>query len=101
MIKIMSVCIILHNMIMELRRGSFKSHLLELALSTVGRNAIIDPDGNEIPFELANPSSDGHTPSSNLAGVVPQLDFRITDEAQHFALKADLVEHIWNNFTNH
>lgn len=62
MIKIMILCMILHNMIVELRRGSYKSHLFELTSSAVGRNAIIDQDVNQISFEWASPSSDGHIP---------------------------------------
>lgn len=100
MLDTMKACVILHNMIVEMRRDDYASELWTLSVSAIGRRAVIDGDGNEIPFQWStSPSTITDLNSSGImsswASQVAKRETEITDELEHFTLKADLIEHIW------
>lgn len=102
MAKVINVCIIMHNMVVEMRRDRYESEIWLRALSAAGRREVLDENGNEIPFKWActDDVSNRTTAINTVASTVAIRDVRITGESQHFLLKADLVEHIWQNFTD-
>lgn len=87
MIMVMKVCIIMRNMIVELHRGQYSSHLWELAMSVVRRNSIIHQDENEILFNSTSFEKDSlyhEAPASTIANKVASRNVRIIDEGQLF-----------------
>ena len=94
MVMIMKACLILHNMIVELRRDDYDSQLWELASSAVGLNLIIEENGDDIPFHWNGLNTSELQNSFTIAASRSARDTQITDEGKHFSLKADLLEHI-------
>ncbi|XP_021761766.1 uncharacterized protein LOC110726594 [Chenopodium quinoa] len=90
--KIMIACIIMHNMIVEDERDTYKTYYdpNEYDQAT---NASSSNENNEEPFQFQNSNNriaSLETYMSNRA--------RVRDEAMHKALKKDLVEHMWLKF---
>lgn len=81
--KIMWVCIVLHNMIVE----DEKDMLTQYDLNETPGSSIA------LPPELNN----GATPS--FADVI-RRDVEVCDWSMHARLKGDLVEHIWGRFSH-
>lgn len=95
MLATMKAAIILHNMVVELRRDIYESDLWKLSQTAVGRGMILDSDGIEKKFHWN--SRLPQMSQSQWANKVVRRDERITDEVEHFNLKADLIEHVWNH----
>ena len=83
--KIMRACIILHNMIVENKRGGYTQFSLsEFQHAEDNGSSHVDLNySTDIPSNIAN-----------MMGVRT----RIRDRRMHEQLKADLVEHLWSKF---
>ena len=99
MVLIMNACLIVNNMIFEKRSDDYDSKLWDLASSADRSNVIIDENGDKIPFHWYGLNTSELQNSSTIPASRSARDTRISDEGQHFSLKADLVEHISNHFT--
>lgn len=81
--KIMWVCIVLHNMIVEDEKDMLTQYDLN---ETPGSSTALPPELNN-----------GATPS--FADVI-RRDVEVCDWSMHARLKGDLVEHIWGQFSH-
>lgn len=91
------------NMVTKVKTDHYESKIWRLGLSIDGFSAVLDKNGNEIPFKWVSTHgfSKGLTPTMNtIASTVADVDMRIKDESQKFSLKGDLVEHIWQNLAD-
>lgn len=99
--KVMEACIIMHNMVVEARRDGYASRLYDDGLQAVEQGCLLDENGNEKEFKWLSREEVGEEKgrlvtdfewATQLAGRQRQ----ITDEVNHYSLKQDLIEHIWN-----
>lgn len=95
-------CIILHNimMIIEARRYGYQSKLFNHAVQETENGLFVHECGNEEPFrwrkrEQANKRNE----KSDIAWErrLHMRENEITDKMDHFSLKNDLVEHLWDS----
>ncbi|XP_021746648.1 uncharacterized protein LOC110712492 [Chenopodium quinoa] len=93
--KIMIACIIMHNMIVEDERDTYKTYYdpNEYDQAT---NASSSNRNTEEPFQFENSNN-------RIASLEIYMSnrARVRDEAMHKALKKDLVEHMWLKFDVH
>jgi Plant transposon protein len=89
---IMISCIILHNMAVEDRRDGYQSELLELANTDEARFHV---DGKQLVWESSN-----MVPETALTGTWAEMVAKRHADSQskvdHFTLRNDPTEHIWN-----
>lgn len=94
--NIMKTAIIMHNMIVELRHDGYESQLFEEAKVAIERGIFLNEEGEEKEFEWSTQEVVNQMESSIIwAQHINKRESRVTDEVMHYALKGDLVEHIW------
>lgn len=98
--KVVQVAVILHNMIVQLRRGGYESQLCELFENAVNSGMFLDNAYNEKPFiwrtkQNMRCAGANETSWSNHIAV---MDEKMKDDVAHFSLKKDLLDHIWSCF---
>lgn len=98
--KVMKASIILHNMIVEERRDGYDSQICKLASEAVDRGFFLDENGEEKPFVWQDHNRITATTQNDVSDTrwalhLAKVDERMRDEVLHFALKLDLIEHIW------
>lgn len=96
----MKACIILHNMIVEAQRDGYRSEPFDQVKEAIESGMFIGENGNEKQFgwrtREACATPQGQVPSdTKWVRKLGVREMKITDEVSHFALKNDLVEHIW------
>lgn len=99
--KVMEVCIILHNMIVELRRDGYESELFAEAEKAIEDGLFINEHGREKDFkwctkDTTNTGDDVSVTDMEWAKILAVRYTDVTCQLEHFSLKADLVEHQWN-----
>lgn len=98
-VKVMKTAIIMHNMIVEARRDGYESQLFAIAEEAVSRNGnFIDEDGNEKTFQWDGRSLMREGTDLVKAEYIDERHRLVSDEVAHYALKYDLVDHIWINY---
>lgn len=96
MMNVLKACIILHNMIVEARRGSYECNMAALQQTEDAQRFF----NNGVQFKWNSKSvkkSSLQTAFSEQmwAGMVNRRIEDVTDEYDHFRLKHQLIEHIW------
>lgn len=95
--KVMMAAIIMHNIIVEMRRDGYQSEMFEEGKKYAANGMFIDVDGNEKTLNWK-------TIEGIIGGqLLREMDWAkhlvdryvaLTDELEHFSLKNDLVEHV-------
>lgn len=101
--KTMKAAIILHNMVVESRRDGYESELWKEAIDVVESGYFLDEAGGQKQFMWHTRESIGEANGSPLsseswAAKVCERDTRITDEVEHFSLKQDIIDHVWQHW---
>ena len=87
--------IIMHNMIVEIRREGYESELFMEAERAVEKGRLLDENGVEKEF-IWNMDNNIEMSDMAWANHLNNRESQITDEEMHYSLKGDLVEHVWN-----
>lgn len=90
---------IMHNMVVEARRDGYESQIFNIAKESMLPGNFIDVNGNESVFEWKTKNvvaDDTERGEYAWAVTVERSNEKVTDEVAHYALKTDLVDHIWN-----
>jgi hypothetical protein len=109
----MDVCIILHNMIVEIRHENFSvSEYLESGSSEwyAATDVFQRTSENENPPPVVSLFKNAEQPINNVlleADLATRMAIRvgavnenIRNTAEHFSLKSDLMEHLWHRRSN-
>ena len=99
MADIVRCCIILHNMVVEHRRGYQTAE--QESINAQGNVNFRDASEDEQNSEASLPTPSAEEILVNTSGTIANLTRcmrDITCEAEHLKLRRDLVEHIWSNF---
>lgn len=96
----MKESIILYNMILEARRDGYVSQLCKLACEAMGRGFFLDENGEDIFFvwkdhKRVTAAAKNEFIDTRWSLHLEKVHERMRDEVLHFALKLDLIEHIW------
>ncbi|CDF32582.1 unnamed protein product [Chondrus crispus] len=94
--NVMVACIILHNMIVESRRDNYQSGMASLQHFSEALAMFAAGQSFTWEFESATRYLLGSELPTGMASIVSSRHSRITSKVDHFSLKRDLIEHIWN-----
>lgn len=86
-------------MIVERRHDRYDTDWWILGTNAISQNAIFNSNGSEVPFEWPASQDSAGNVSSATESFIFSRDIHKSEKSEHFALKADLLEHIWKIFT--
>lgn len=94
--------IIIHNMILKSRHGGHENEMFMHAIQAVDYCMFVDEEGNEKTFSwiLRNSAeaTSGLVTDSQCAYLLGLREIQIVENAQHFGLNQDLMEHTWTTW---
>jgi hypothetical protein len=89
--NVVLACVVLHDMVVEIRRDSYASELYSLTESLECRTVV---DGVQFSWQSDLSHGDDGTVEGSWAHAVAQRQASVEDNATHHLFNSDLVEHI-------